>query len=43
MDVDDPWLYYLLCTTGDVTARGVKNTTRFQADIEWYVKVSIIK
>ncbi|CAG5121700.1 unnamed protein product, partial [Candidula unifasciata] len=38
VDTSDPWLYFLVCTTGHVTERDVFNASIFRVSIDWYIK-----
>ncbi|BFZ07244.1 hypothetical protein BsWGS_10283 [Bradybaena similaris] len=38
VDTSDPWLYFIVCTTGHVTERDVFNSSVFRVSIDWYIK-----
>lgn len=40
IDSSDPWLYFMVCTNGHVSERGIHNMSVFRVAVDWYVKVS---
>ncbi|KAH9491707.1 hypothetical protein Btru_029974 [Bulinus truncatus] len=40
VDTTEPWLYFMVCTTGHVTELDVFNSSVFRVAMDWYVKVS---
>ncbi|RUS71379.1 hypothetical protein EGW08_020862 [Elysia chlorotica] len=38
VDSEEPWLHYMVCTSGHVTEQGVSNVSTFRVPMDWYVK-----
>jgi len=38
IDASEPWLFFMVCTTGDVTERGVNHTSTFRVAVDWFLK-----
>ncbi|KAK6999763.1 hypothetical protein BgiMline_009435, partial [Biomphalaria glabrata] len=38
VDNDDPWLFYLACSTGHVTELNIANSSTVRVAMDWYIK-----